>query len=156
MTNKLKEYITQVLKFICLICILLLVGVVAIQVVSRQMKISLPWCEELARFSLIWLCFSGCAVAIAEKMHLSVNFFVNLAPEKIRNAIYYIDNVIIMCFFGVITYYGFALSSKTFTNFSPTMHIPMGLVYMVLPITALLTMIVILLELVDRKGEKII
>ena len=50
MLKKTTRWITRILNWFCLIAMLGLSVIVALQVVSRLMKISLPWTEELARF----------------------------------------------------------------------------------------------------------
>ena len=146
-----KSFLSKIFKAICFFCITALTLVMAIQVVTRQMKISLPWCEELSRFLLIWLTFSGSAVALDEKLHLSVNFFVNLAPGKLRKMIEGAGKLIVMLFFCSISFYGITLSSKTMSILSPTMRWPMGLVYLILPITSIYCVINIALSFFERE-----
>ena len=84
MLKKTTRWITHLLNWFCLIAMLGLALIVALQVVSRLLKISLPWTEELARFLLVWLTFLGCVLAIYRKSHLSVNFLVEMMPEKLK------------------------------------------------------------------------
>ncbi|WP_083329021.1 TRAP transporter small permease [Peptoniphilus raoultii] len=151
---KVKNIFLNILKAACLICIIGLTVVVAIQVITRTLKLSFPWCEELARFFLIWLTFCGCSVALAEDRHLSVNFFVNLTKGKVNKAIGFFGKLIIIIFYGIIAFYGMTLSMKTIKVLSPTMQWSMGLVYSVLPITSFMTIYILLVMLFEKKGEE--
>lgn len=156
MVLKIKNILLTILKFICFFCIVGLTFIVALQVISRSFKISLPWCEELARFFLIWLTFAGCSVALSDDRHLSVSFFVDLTKGNVNKFIVLFGDFIIIIFYLIITIYGFKLSSKTMHVLSPTMQWPMGLVYSVLPITSLMTLYILVTKFFSfKKGEKL-
>ncbi len=145
---RIRNYLVSILKYIAVICIVGLTVVVALQVITRLLGISFSGGEELARFMLIWLTFSGCSVALAEKMHLSVNFFVNLTPERIQQIIYLLVNVVIILFYVVIAYFGFQLSIKAINTLSPSLHWSMGMVYGVLPVTSIFTIYILTIDLI--------
>lgn len=136
--------------------IVLLTLVVALQVTTRVLEVSIPWAEELARFLLIWLTFLGTSVAIYEKMHLAVKFFVRLAPIKIQYYIGLFTYSVMVIFFASLTIAGFNLSLTTMDKLSSSLQWPMGLVYFVLPLSSIFALVFILNEsslFIKGKGE---
>lgn len=149
MTQKLTKVIERIFEFFCGFSIAALVVVVSAQVISRALKISLPWAEELARFFMIWLTFIGCSLAVCRKGHLSVDFFVNMAKPKLRFFIGSLTHIIIIAFFGLLVIYGIRLSVITIHTPSSTLQWSMGLVYSVLPISAAASIYFTLIDFVE-------
>jgi TRAP-type C4-dicarboxylate transport system permease small subunit len=71
------------------------------QVVFRYvLMIPLPWTEELARFTLVWVTFLGAASVTRRKLHLAVDILISkLAPEKARGLSISFD-LLILIFLG--------------------------------------------------------
>jgi|GluameStandDraft_1065615.scaffolds.fasta_scaffold04491_3 TRAP-type C4-dicarboxylate transport system permease small subunit len=155
MLEKISGVIERIFEFFCGFTIVALVCVVAAQVAFRVLKISIPWAEELARFLMIWLTFAGCSLAIRRKGHLSVDFFVNLAPEKLKTVIGIVTRGIIMVFFALLVVYGIRLSLRSINTLSSTLQWSMGLVYSVLPVCSLASIYFVALDLAAfLKGRK--
>lgn len=153
--NKITDLFLKILKAICFICISGLVTIVTIQILSRAMKISWPWTEELSRFMLIWLTFAGSSVAVAQKSQLAVNYFVDLTKGNVNKGLKLFSQIAVVIFYIIITYYGFTLSTKTMNVLSPTMGWKMGLVYSILPITSLMTLFILASMIFNKGGEEI-
>lgn len=156
--DKITNIISELLSWLCIITVAGLAVIMALQVTTRWMGISLAWTEELARFFLVWLTFAGCVLAIKDKSHLSVNFFVNLAPRRLRLVIGILVYIIMVSFFALLMIYGFQLSSLSMKTLSSTLRWPMGLVYGVLPVTAIMGIYFLLLEMgsfVRKGGDKL-
>ena len=154
MTKKIYHFFLFLLKWISLISIVLLTVVVAIQVITRQLSISLPWTEELARFAMIWLTFAGATLALDQDRHLSVQYFLTLAKKPVQKGIRGISQGVIILFYSVITIYGFKLTKLSFATKSSTLQWPMGIVYIVLPITSLMAIYVLVYKFKERMGEE--
>lgn len=64
----------------------------------------LPWTEELARFTLVWVTFLGAASATRRKLHLAVDFFINKLNQRAAKFITFFFYILILGFLGVILY----------------------------------------------------
>lgn len=54
-----------------------------IQVFCRfSFSMSLPWIEELARYSHIWVVFLGSVIAVFLGTHVKIDFFTDLLPKR--------------------------------------------------------------------------
>lgn len=144
---KITDYIVKFLYFLCIVAITGLTLIVFIQVFSRFIKFSLPGTEELARLLVVWLTFLGSSLAIHEKMHLAVNFFVGLTSEKNQKRIYVFVHLLIMIFFGVLTIYGFSLTLSALTTTSSTLQLPMAIFYGAIPVSSVFSIYFIFLNM---------
>ncbi len=85
-----------------LILFILLIILAATQVLFRYvLQYPLPWTEELARFTLVWVTFLGAASVTRRKLHLAVDFFVSKLPPRTRRAISFLFYVLILIFLGI-------------------------------------------------------
>ena len=152
MLKKTTRWITAALNWFCLIAMLGLTVIVALQVISRLVKVSLPWTEELARFLIVWLTFLGCTLAIYRKGHLSVNFLVDMMPKPLQKACHIFTRLVMLAFFTLLLYYGARLSILSINNMSVSLNWSMGAVYAVLPFSALLADYYVVLDMLDVLG----
>jgi TRAP-type C4-dicarboxylate transport system permease small subunit len=68
------------------------------QVVMRFVFQSpLTWSQELTLFLLIYLCYFSADVVYYRDEHISVDYFVELMPSKLRKAVFVFVNLL-MCF----------------------------------------------------------
>ena len=70
------KFFVKVLYVTCAVVIGILTLIVLTQVVSRFFNYSLPGTEELSRLFIVWMTFLGSSIAVYERGHLAVNFFV--------------------------------------------------------------------------------
>jgi TRAP-type C4-dicarboxylate transport system permease small subunit len=155
MLTKMTERIVKLLSTFCMITIAGLTIIVFIQVATRFLNISVPWTEELARLLLIWLTFIGSSLAFQQKMHLSVNYFVNLATKNLRTMIGLLIQGLMIIFFSILVVYGFKLTMGSMGSTSSTLQWPMGLFYSVIPLSSIISIYFIVINMFHfaKKGE---
>ncbi|WP_245415729.1 TRAP transporter small permease [Alteribacter populi] len=153
--TKVTEKIVKLLSILCIITITGLTIIVFVQVFSRFMKISLPGTEEIARLLVVWLTFLGTSLAFHEKMHLSVSYFVNLVNVGLRHKIGLLIHGIMISLFSVLMVYGFRLTIAAMDTTSSTLQLPMGLFYLVIPVSSIFSIYFIVVNMLDssNKGE---
>ncbi|MBS6739019.1 MAG: TRAP transporter small permease [Enterobacteriaceae bacterium] len=99
--------------------------------------------DELARFLMIWVGLLGAAYTVGTQRHLSIDLLsMALQPRK-QALLTIVVNLLIFLFSGgVIVTGGMKLIGKTLaTNqVSAAMQIPMGYVYLILPLTGIVMM----------------
>lgn len=154
---KLTKNIVAFLSILCVIAITGLTIIVFVQVFSRFIKYSLPGTEELARLLIVWLTFLGTSLAIYEKMHLGVRYFVGLVNINKQKKIDFFVHILMIIFFGVLVVYGFKLTMSTMGTTSPALQLPMGIFYGVIPISSIFSIYFILANMINpsnsRQGE---
>ncbi|MBN1482507.1 TRAP transporter small permease [candidate division KSB1 bacterium] len=108
------------------------------QVITRFiLKNPSSWTEELATNLMIWVGLLGAAVALNYKDHLGIDYFVGKLSEKKRLWTEMFAYLCITLFsFLVMFLGGLKLVAITFRfgQLSPAMKLPMGYVYLAVPV----------------------
>ncbi|MEL4014206.1 TRAP transporter small permease [Dryocola clanedunensis] len=100
--------------------------------------------DELARFLMIWVGLLGASYTVGAQRHLSIDFLAMLLPEQKKPLLSMVVNTLILLFAGlVIVSGGLKLIDKTLATgqLSAAMQIPMGYVYIVLPLSGAIMML---------------
>ncbi|MEZ4700911.1 MAG: TRAP transporter small permease [Rhodothermales bacterium] len=151
--QKLKLAIDRVLAGLLVALLGLLVVDVLWQVFSRYV-LGAPssFTEELARFLLIWVGLLGAAYASGRHMHLAVD----LLPTKLKGASrLYLDvliySLVLLFVVAVMIYGGARLVWVTLFlgQMAAALPMPLGYIYLVLPLSGLLIAFYTVLALVD-------
>lgn len=91
--------------------------------------------EELMRYAIIWVSVIGGAYVYGEKGHLAITFFADKLNQSLaRLTSILIDAAISVFSAMVLIYGGYQIVSATMIQISPGMGLPMGYMYMALPI----------------------
>lgn len=97
--------------------------------------------EELAGFLLIWISLLGASYALYTRAHLGIDILTTRVTGAQKNLVDILIYTVVSLFaLFVLVIGGLRLVSLTFTlnQISPAMGIPIGYVYLVLPITGIL------------------
>lgn len=120
----------------------LLVIVVVWQVISRYLLNSpSTLTDEIARFLLIWISLLGAAYCSGQNLHIAINALpTRLNPENRKRLTILNKSLVIAFVLLVFVIGGGWLTATTFIylQLTPTLQIPMGIVYMIAPICGLL------------------
>jgi TRAP-type C4-dicarboxylate transport system permease small subunit len=105
---------------------------------------ALDWSVELSRYLFLWFCFLGFSITLRRGGHVSVRFIVDLFPLWVQRMLLIISDIFIFIFLGFITVEGGFLTHAIRNNISPVMQVPMGYVYIVIPVSGILLIIYLL------------
>ncbi len=99
--------------------------------------------EELARYMLIWLGILGASYVAGQKMHLAIDLLSTKLKGKSKSYLEIVIQLSILLFsFFVMVIGGFRLVQITLTlnQISAALQIPLGYVYMIIPISGIIMM----------------
>ncbi len=137
----LKKIIDKLLSnFLVLIFFLLLICVIW-QVLARWMGISSLFTDEAARYMFIWVGLFGAAYAHGLHRHLAVDILLRALRGNAQRRLQMILHLMIILFaLMTMVYGGSMLLFNTFTNgqITPTLQIPMWIIYLSLPLSGIL------------------
>jgi len=94
------------------------------------------WTDELAVMLMIWVALFGASVAFNKKGHLGVDYFVGKLPQKAKvfsELIVYLLTAIFAA--TCMIYGGIIFVAENTRQFSPALDIPMGVVYVAVPVS---------------------
>lgn len=137
MGKKLEKYLEYISASFFLIMTLLVIY----QVLMRKVFNASPsWTEELARYATIWSTLIVVPALILQKGHIMLDYFVMLAPPKIRKVLEFITGLFALVLMATFLYGGVGMiqASIGITQVSPGARIPMWIVYIVLPLSGVL------------------
>lgn len=140
-------------KLLLLMLSLMLSGIVVLiglQVFLRYaLGDPLTWSEEVARYLMVWFSLLGAVLGIRHYSHVGVDFFIEKLPAKLRLYVRAVGQAVSLVFISVVTVKGFDLSIDKFFIPSPAANIPMGIVYLSIPVSGAL-MILFQLEIIIK------
>lgn len=147
----LRSAMNKVLFWINAFLIVVLVIDVSWQVLSRYAASSpSTFTDELARYLMVWMSFLGGAYMFGSNSHLSVTSLLDKLPAKLRNLVIFLTYLLIIGFaFFVMIYGSQRLILRTMAQPSPSLGIPMGAFYSILPISAACIIYYMILHIVE-------
>ena len=113
--------------------------------------------EEMLRFTMIWMALLGSAYCFGRRKHLSLVFVLEVLSPSKRRVVTIINDIIVLCFaFFILFLGGIRAVESTMQQFSPILRVPIGYVYLILPITAVLIFILQSLNMIDviQNGDR--
>ncbi len=99
------------------------------------------WTDELARFLLIWVSLFGAAYISGKNMHITIDLLPKSLPEIWLLRLDFLIQLIIILFTLTVFILGggrYVFISFKLEQTSAALGVPMGFVYLVLPITGLI------------------
>lgn len=143
MLKKINETINKGNVFVLILLSLVMSGSVFIQIVARNIfNSSFEQFEELPRFLLIWITFLGAAMVFRNAGHLGVEFFVNILPKRARFIADVLAHISNTMFILILIIVGGNISILTMVQRSIQLNVPVGYVYMSMPIAGLMMLLI--------------
>lgn len=115
----------------------LLAAILAILLVQTGMRATgfsgFPWVNELATFMVVWAVSLGAAAAFWDGAHLGVDSLVTRLGRA-RRPVMLFAQIVTVLFLCVLAFYGWSMTRSGMNTTSPALQIPMGFVYMAIPV----------------------
>jgi TRAP-type C4-dicarboxylate transport system permease small subunit len=150
-------HLDRFLRGLLILLVLGLVLSVTWQVASRYLlQAPSSWTEESARFLLIWIGLLGAAYAYRTRAHMRLQFLEEkLGPAGARRLRAVVAFAVLVFALAVLVVGGVRLVLLTLEleQVSAALGIPMGLVYLALPLSGLLTAFYAMAEMIFGEGD---
>lgn len=112
---------------------------------------ALPFSEELARYLFVWSVALGTALALRKHAHIGVEVFVERLPVRFRELAVITATLLNLLFFGLLIWYGFVMVGATMDQESAALLLPMGYVYLAIPISGIILFICEIANFLERR-----
>lgn len=164
----LRKRLDKVLEFICCTLLALMTILVTWQVVSRYvLNNPSTVTEELVLFSFVWMGLLGGAYLFGKNEHMAMTFLFDKLSEKNQIKVSIFFELVIMAFaVFILVFGGWNMSKLSMGQLSSSLQIPMGYIYLALPLSGITTMIYNALNISDiikelsgdknKQGSKIV
>ena len=152
--DKVTKKIVEIFGVVLLALILILQ---TYNIFSRYTKISPPWMwvEEFTRYSFIWIVFILWFLNDRSETHFVVDVVPNKLPENFAKYLKLFIHILIVIFAAIVVWASIKYIPKTMMYCTQTFRkVPMGVVYMIIPIGLFLAFIERIRAIVGKKWKK--
>lgn len=132
----------------------LILGVLAMgivmtcQVFSRAIfKHSIVWSEECVRHIFIWTIFIGMSYGIARLLHVRLEYLVDMLPLAFRKAVSIAMDAAVVILLAYLFIPSIEYAHDQMRLLAPTMGYPMGYVMLAMPVSIILTIFRLLMDM---------
>ena len=149
--NNISNVICKILCILVVGVVIVNAGSVLLQILNRHLIVrisdfSFPWTDELARYSMIWMCYLIIPVVYREGSMAQLDLIFDRLGKKGKMTLYILTRVLCMVFIIIAVYYGIHIVETRMMFKSSVMRIPgwglysapiFGCIFMVIPISLL-------------------
>jgi TRAP-type C4-dicarboxylate transport system permease small subunit len=116
----------------------------------------LPWTEELARYTMIWMGLLAVSMGVKREAHLSLNLLVKQLPRPVRIFFKGICRILTGIFLYILIVFGTKMAMSGMHQTMPALQIPMVFVLGAVPLCGLFSLVqLVLITIMDVTGKEI-
>jgi TRAP-type C4-dicarboxylate transport system permease small subunit len=115
---------------------------------------SIVWGEEAIRLMFIWMFMLCGAECFRKEKHITLDIFLELWPQNARWICKIIIDIILLAFLAMVAYLGIEACLTNMGQKTTALEISFGIVYLAIPVGAILMMFFIIHNLVGRLKNK--
>ena len=146
--DRLERVIRRFLEATLVVVLASMVAICFLEVVLRYgLGGSFGWYDEFTGYLLVWLTFLGAITAQQEDKHIGVGDLIGHFGPRWRRAAAVTTLGLMMLLHVLLLYYGGQLAIRFLTDRAITLPVPMGMLYAVIPLSAALMLVVLLIQL---------
>jgi TRAP-type C4-dicarboxylate transport system permease small subunit len=135
--TRILDVLEKILRVLASCFFVVMVSSISYQIVLRYVFTKAnAWSEELARYSFVWLVMLAGAIGTRRARHMNIDFFLNKLPRPLKIVVEMATRALVLVFFVLFGYKGIELSQMTMLQNSTGLEIPMGYVYVAIPVGA--------------------
>lgn len=108
------------------------------------------WSEELVSYLFAWMALLGASLVVGERGHMNIPLLVEKASLPMRKALSIFMEIIAALFAGIILVYGgLQITDLAMAQMTSSLGVPIGVFYIVLPLSGVLNIIYCVLNIVE-------
>jgi TRAP-type C4-dicarboxylate transport system permease small subunit len=130
------DWITTIVKGVMLVQASIIFIIICTAVFTRYLLNFVPsWSEEVPRYLLVWISYLGTALAVNYMEHISLDFFFNLMPVRLRQVGHIILNVLIATVGVIMVVFGIGMVRQFGDDLMESIPIKNFWLYLVMPVS---------------------
>ena len=123
---------------------------VAVEVFFRYvLNASISWYDEFAGYLLVWVTFWGAVLALDRGRHIGFETVLERFPILAQKLTMTIVYLLLITLQMVLVYYGWMLTTQLTGETAITLPVPIGLVYVVIPVTGAMMLLICFMRIVQ-------
>ena len=135
--------------------VVILTSIMTILLFLQVLNLPLAWVEEISLYSMVWLCYFGCSLAIKKREHLKMEIITNFLRPKAKKVFDLISLVLFFAFAVFVLYHVTLLTADILQRGQVTavLEIPKWIPYAGVPVAFLLMLIRMIQDFVRTISE---
>lgn len=153
--KEIRKIVDMVIEWLCCGILILMVSLVAWQVFTRYV-LGDPsvTSESVARYMFVWLIFLALAYVFGKRGHMAINFVIDKLKPENRLKLDTLNQIIQIVFSaGILVYGGLVFTISQMVQLDAVLQIPMGYIYMVIPISGCLVIFYTACNILDNLDQ---
>lgn len=148
--NKAIDSVIKVLdEFIALVVAAIIVITVASVFMRYVLNSPFAWSEEICLMGFAWFTFMGAGSAIRKRSVVSLDFFYELMPLKVKKIVKVFTTILCIAAYTFIIRYGFKILDIVKTTYTAALKISYTYLYIVIPVGGIFSMMALVANLFD-------
>ena len=155
--DNIRNVMNKVIRIVCILLFAFMVIIGTYQILVRYIFNSPSTVsEELLTYSFTWMSLFAAAYVSGKREHMRMGFLADKLSGKNLTILNVVIEIIIAFALIVMVYGGISITSLSMTQKTASLGIPMGYVYIVIPITGVVIAVYGVLNVICliRKGEE--
>lgn len=108
------------------------------------------WSEEMVSYLFAWMSLFGASIVVGERGHMNIPIVVERMGQKGRRFFAIFGEIVALAFALVILVYGgIQITSLAMGQMTSALGVPVGIFYVVLPLSGVINIIYTILNIVD-------
>ena len=115
----------------------------------------LSWTEQVCRILFVWSVFAGAAVLYRQMLHIAIDMFVVMMPERIQKAMYWINQGLMLLIAAMMFWFGLEISLGTLNQTYGALEITPAWFYFAAPYCGALIILFWIEKLLDPSKREV-
>ena len=134
-----------------------IVGIVTVEVVLRKVfASSLIVTEELVRYMMVWVVFLASALAVRDRSHIRISFFVKKFGDRVQIWTAFAAHLLTAAFLVMLAVEGFRILPRQLHQWCITFDLTMFYFYLAIPVGSILMILYMLPRFPDVLAGKMV
>lgn len=149
--SQLRKFLDKVLNILAGVSFIAMVLLTCWQVLTRYV-LGNPssWSEELVSYLFAWMSLFGASLVVGERGHMNIPLLVERVNPGFQKILTIFAEVI-ACIFSIVilVYGGVQITSLAMGQMTSSLGVPIGIFYVVLPLSGVLNVVYTILNIVE-------
>lgn len=148
--KQLRKILNNILDVLAGVSFLVMVLLTCWQVFTRYvLQNPSSWSEELVSYMFGWMSLFGASLVVGERGHMNIPILVDRMGAGARKALAIFAEIVACLFAGIILLYGgMQITSLAMGQMTSSLGVPIGIFYIVLPVSGVLNVIYTILNII--------
>lgn len=148
--KKILSLVEIIIRLICTVLLTVITLGVFTQVVMRYVfNAPVFWLEEFVINQMVWVVFLGVPLAVINRSHTRITFFVNLLPVKARQWLEILTQIVCTTWMLYISWHSLPVVKTTMRSLSTALQMPRGYLYLAIPVCGVIIALYYLVNIAD-------